>query len=648
MKNAKTVRLKSKDLNVQVPKSHPWVLMDALVQGCASYDDSIDLSAFRGAIRERSTDKLFDAIDRWGPQCIAFSDGMTPDLFSVKYQLSAFLKKFPFPGDSDRRTATALKGFMEAEAACGDYNRIARKSFAAFSDQDEIMQSAVPIMRDFIRRVLGDSVELTAVTEFARHGPGSSFVTRDGRVTEYFKYSDLPYTVTEDCQAYARLLIENDERWYGALQDRYRNDNGIPIWAPISDDHLFGWAFEVIPGNRITFVPKDARKDRPIAIEPLMNLMLQLGVDGYLRKRLKRFGCNLDSQRKNQELALLGSLPGSELRFSTIDLSAASDSVSKELCRELLPAEWFSYLMDLRSPVGTVTVSEPFSLVYEKISSMGNGFTFALESLIFLAVAYAATKLSQSHDVSMHDISVYGDDIIVPQHAALLCIELLQRCGFSTNVDKTYVVGPFRESCGMDYFRGVLVRPLFLTTEIKDVKTLFSVTNRLAFTSHRVFGTDSHPLLQRAIEICQGWIPSRWKHFEGPPSDTEFDTYLHTPVSRRSKGKFKYHRGVYHFRRLIVLPIDHSRHAKEFLFRKLMANLRDYEVAIPEWFYRVDPKLWILLDDISRQRNHSWERKVWDPRASGGSRFTVTKRNALTVAHVESTSSHWMENYSDV
>lgn len=641
MKNAKSVRLKRNALDVQTPKDLPWVLLGAMLHGCADYDLGDNYTNFVGAVRARDKDKLYTSIDCWGPQSISFNEGMTPEQFRIKYQLSAFLKKYPFSGDEAGRRATALTGFIEAEASCADFNHNKSKLLRAF-DPGETLMEALPLIKSFIRRVIGDNVSVEAVMADARHGPGASLDTCGGKVTQYFKYADLPYSVTKDAAAYARLLIDSDERWYGALQDRYRRESGIPFTFPISDDQLYDWAFEFVPGNRITFVPKDGRKDRPIAIEPRMNLMLQLGVDGFIRKRLKRFGCNLDSQSKNQFLAQLGSSADGCGKFSTIDLSAASDSVSLELCRLVLPAEWFALLMDLRSPVGVVNASEPFSVVYEKISSMGNGFTFALESLIFLAVAYAAVRMSQDHPVSMDELSVFGDDIVVPTNSALLTIELLDHLGFSINIEKTFVTGPFRESCGHDYYRGHFVRPLFLTSEVLDVKALFSITNRLAFTSYSVFGIESHPLLQRAIDLCRGWIPGRWKTFQGPPSCTEFDTYLHTPFSERDRKRHPYYKYQYRFKRLITMPIDYSKQGSEFLFRKLMVSLKETQPSTVAW---TSDAFLARLYGYSTPGT-TWHKKAWDPTVTGGSRFTVTERNALTVAQVDSTSSIWMEDYS--
>ena len=72
---------------------------------------------------------------------------------------------------------------------------------------------------------------------------------------------------------------------------------------------------------------------------------------------------------------------------------------------------------------------------------------------------------------------MYGDDIVVPQNAALLVIERLRDLGFSTNRDKTFVTGPFRESCGRDWFQGQDVRPVNLDKRMSDVRQLCAFHN---------------------------------------------------------------------------------------------------------------------------------------------------------------------------
>jgi hypothetical protein len=205
-----------------------------------------------------------------------------------------------------------------------------------------------------------------------------------------------------------------------------------------------------------------------------MNIRLQLRVGAYIRKRLKKFGCDLDDQSVNQRRALVGSRFG---HLSTIDLSAASDTVAYELVVELLPPDWVCLLDDLRSkytrwPDGSVRKNEKFS-------SMGNGFTFELESLIFLAVASAMTG----------DVTVYGDDIVVPSQAFPAVRQALELCGFTVNSAKSYYTSLFRESCGENRFGGVCVTPVYLRRlprRLEDVVLLHNQVRRWATSNHNV------------------------------------------------------------------------------------------------------------------------------------------------------------------
>lgn len=241
----------------------------------------------------------------------------------------------------------------------------------------------------------------------------------------------------------------------------------------------------VAPG-KVMFVPKNAKTHRSIVVEPILNSFAQKGVGSYMKDRLLRFGVDLYDQSINQQRAHLGSINGS---LATIDLSMASDCLAKELVHTLLPYDWAEFLSSLRTSVVTLptsvdrSVAEEFGMGYmsrpphlhtlEKFSSMGNGFTFELESLVFYGLCFGVLDLLGLH---RELISVYGDDLIVPTEAASLLTEVLDYCGFTVNSDKSFVSGPFRESCGADYLNGFDIRPFYQKTLVSE-RTLFSMHN---------------------------------------------------------------------------------------------------------------------------------------------------------------------------
>lgn len=226
----------------------------------------------------------------------------------------------------------------------------------------------------------------------------------------------------------------------------------------------------LVKGNVLFTVPKTAVIDRVCCKEPDVNIFSQKAVGDFFRSRLlKRARVDLNDQTINRGLAHRGSIDG---LIATIDLSSASDSLCTSLVHILLPDAWFKLLDALRCPK---TFIDGASHTNEMFSSMGNGFTFELESLVFWALARATCYLSGTKG----RISVYGDDIIIPSAISRAFITVLSWVGFTTNVKKTFVRGRFRESCGGHYWGGNDVTPFYLRRPIATISDLILFLNQL-------------------------------------------------------------------------------------------------------------------------------------------------------------------------
>jgi hypothetical protein len=179
-------------------------------------------------------------------------------------------------------------------------------------------------------------------------------------------------------------------------------------------------------------------------VEPTINSWFQQGIGRMIRSRLKRrVGVDLDDQSTNQRLAWLGSISND---LATVDLSSASDLISRKLVEDLLPRDWFFWLDITRSH--RVLIDDSW-VELEKFSSMGNGFTFDLESLIFYALSWAVTTVE---GYNTFWVNVFGDDIIIPAGVKELFLKTFDSLGFRVNENKSYFEGPFRESCGKDFY----------------------------------------------------------------------------------------------------------------------------------------------------------------------------------------------------
>ena len=394
-----------------------------------------------------------------------------------------FLRKVPFEVEGLDARGTAVQKFWAAEADC----KAANLRIRTFLDNPErasaTVRQAFCLAIDSVREVLGDSVRASEWLEQCRHGPkGFNHPDARGLTSIYDKLQVTP-SVTHDFRDAAAVLVMSSPSWARSVKDC--EDEGF--WPFVSAGDLVA-----MPGNRVTFVPKTATTERAIAIEPLMNVYAQLGLGRMIRRRLSCFaGIDLDDQSVNQLLAKEGSIRGF---LATIDLSSASDTVAREVVRALLPEAWYAAMDICRSKIGVLD-GKPFC--YEKFSSMGNGFTFELESLIFWALARSACVISGEPEM----VSVYGDDIIVPVGAYETLTEILTFFGFTLNSKKSFPTGLFRESCGKDYYDGMDVRP-FLQKEVpQTLESVFTLANGL----RRLAARRLHPFVGCDAAIAKAW-----------------------------------------------------------------------------------------------------------------------------------------------
>lgn len=254
----------------------------------------------------------------------------------------------------------------------------------------------------------------------------------------------------------------------------------LPTWTENEDIRRTRLGCRVVGSSRLSFVAKTAEISRTICTEPLLNMMFQKGVARVLELRLRQVvGIDLKTQQqKNQQFARIGSRTGD---FGTIDLSSASDSMSLTLVREFFPPEVVKWLELFRTK--STILPDGKELELHMISSMGNGYTFPLQTIFFSALVYGAyralgIKPRPSRGHSLGNFAVNGDDIIVVREAYDLVCEMLAFSGFSVNVDKSFNEGLFRESCGHDYYHGHNVRGVYLK-HLRDANDCYSAINRL-------------------------------------------------------------------------------------------------------------------------------------------------------------------------
>lgn len=405
------------------------------------------------------------------------------------YLVTSVMKKNPrLPLQVDA-TQVALDKFLECEEHVRLTN-IRLKMLPAglrSASIDPEIRKVLRSARRIISKILGplSSRDLESVWNSARFGPGSTSAVSGTDVSASRKYSTLG--ATPRLAPLLKTLLPS--LWY---------------------EGAYTSIIPVVWHSRVTTVPKTALTERPICVEPHLNGWIQLGIARVLRKKLKRAGLDLDTGADfNRLLASYAQ----EWGLATIDLESASDTIAETLVRLLLPVRWV-HLLELgrtdytEMPDGTI-------LRLEKWSSMGNGYTFELESLIFYSLALACTRLP-AHT------ACFGDDLIVPQSDADSLITILEFCGFRVNRSKTFLAGAFFESCGTDWLCGIDIRPFYFKSEVTchedSIDAKFKMANqirRYAFNSAKRdarHGCDKRFLpawLSVRSSVPKGWLNCR-------------------------------------------------------------------------------------------------------------------------------------------
>lgn len=244
------------------------------------------------------------------------------------------------------------------------------------------------------------------------------------------------------------------------------------------------------PSSRLMFVPKNYKSLRSVCMEPISRMWFQQAVRGSLERFIASSRLSnhiyLHDQTINQLAAMRASIGG---HMDTIDLSAASDSVSWRLIKAIFPAVLLKHLQATRSqyvelPDGT----EKYHRL-AKFAPMGSALCFPIQCLVYTGItvmielaetlkrdwrdcdAFADLSSEQIGQVyystyySMHPSRyapyVYGDDIVVSNTTTSSLVEALTSLGFSVNVGKSFRgTQAFRESCGGFYLLGEDVTPI--------------------------------------------------------------------------------------------------------------------------------------------------------------------------------------------
>lgn len=339
-------------------------------------------------------------------------------------QLEHLFKRTVLPTDEDQRDVEtrSLRSFVDSQSTFGIRRRTQRSTL--------VVQRA----REIISGIIGefDYHKFFSMCKFGRKA------AKDLRLKE--SYLDIRVD---------RLNGSRDQiEWFKA--------------ALCEDIHLHRAVrrglkkAKIVSSLDVNAVPKAFDKKRIILPDSTIGGFLSTGL-GRLLRMLLEVSTHIKlakAQDKHRHLAQASSVSGDN---ATLDMKRASDSFVWEHIMLLLPESWWPVLEVVRTPLANVKFPDGHEELIELGSYMlmGSGHTFPLQTILFYAISKAVLELLGSRA----RVYVYGDDIILPSKHASYVIDLFDDLGFTINTKKSFVDGPFRESCGGDYHRGVDVRP---------------------------------------------------------------------------------------------------------------------------------------------------------------------------------------------
>lgn len=487
--------------------------------------------------------------------------------FKATYQISSLFKRHRFRKDiySDQELIDlAIAGFVSTQDRIRNLN---------FDNPSCNLRFVLDYARMYIHRVLGvyDAEEHRSLCRFGRK---ASVGVPARKACEAARWA-IPITGSRNQISWFRSEMDGIDVIQNYLNSQLDSDPKGSIYR--ETDSL-----------TLTLVPKTFKSLRAIMPNTTIGSYMSYGLGEMIRKRLKRNGFDIKTlQMKHRVLARLASV---HKRYVTADLSSASDSISVALVNRLFPSDWLQILHQSR--IGKVVLPNGSTVQSETFCTMGVGYTFPLQTLVFLSLLIAIQALRIPRK-DWQRISVYGDDLIYSRHIHDDVLQLFSELGFVINVDKTFVTTGFRESCGGDYFHGVDVRPFqprngssfVLKREYEAILYKFINGILMRWSEYEVVHTLRY--LTSEIEKCTGvckLVPLDFPDDSGIKCDLSepWDFLKATKVSRpKSLGH-----GIFRFTFLRLVPQYRKENRHEpYLWLALRGGnlpLHDYRMVPPD------------------------------------------------------------------
>lgn len=517
----------------------------------------------------------------------------SPMLFKTEYQLENLFKRYRFSDDMFTQEELEVKtdnSFVKTqERICGP--------LTVTSLVFKVLQEA----RKIAKAILGEYSE-------EEHMEACRFGKRACKGSSYAR-SYLDLKLSSNTLTGSMEHIE----W---MESYLETDHLLRQILVRSDDPLGYPPYSSIDCLETTNVPKSFKALRKIMPNSLIGSFYTYGLGKVIEKRLRENSpINISKQQdRHGRWIRKYSMDRSHV---TVDLSAASDSPIYELLAWIIPRAWMKVLK--RGRISHCQMNGK-QMYLRSFMTMGIGFTFPVETLLFYALLKAIANLSGVRG----RISAYGDDLIYPRKMHDIVKYVFPKLHIQINQEKSYVSSHFRESCGHDYYRGVDVRPFQPEGEASELKslpyqqflyklinglrrrwepeeiptTMHYLLTTLAVASGRVYivppsfpdesGFKMDDYDRRLFQKRHWEIPFSPVYFCNDPGDERYQNYVFKYLRRESDDRSVLHLAPYYWESLRlgsmkieqVNPFDDPRDAHVITWKQVRPQPRNYRSSI--------------------------------------------------------------------
>lgn len=400
-------------------------------------------------------------------------------------QICNLFKKVDIPCTSERVQKT-LKQYMDTDCNLG---------LDPFSGDAQLYELFRNVSSVVVSSICGSEIDESSL--IPHHGPGSTeerlVMNKKFILSNFHWYSQLDNHFDRSC-------VMNTEESYGCSSDDYK------ATLPCSS-------------VRVITVPKTQKGPRIIAMEPVVIQFTQQSIKDFLVKKIESSPLtsghiNFKDQKINQELALTSSVTRA---FATLDMTEASDRVCAKHVYQMLSVhpQLRSLVFSTRSHFANVLGKQ---ICLNKFASMGSALCFPIESLYFFIVIMTSILKRRGLQPTYKNIyslsrgvHVYGDDIIIPVNEADFVVSTLAKFGNVVSLEKSFKNSHFRESCGVDAYKGVNITPTYVRHMLPRKRQNTKAIVSLVETANQFFDKQlytSYAFIQEHIEKIVGNLPA--------------------------------------------------------------------------------------------------------------------------------------------